>query len=138
MRVVPHASHLVIYDRNVEVARHERLIAKGSRRLDPDPCPEALIRKPRAFPGATATGTGRSRQVHPGPRRLVGPGPQGPWRAGLHPGVDRGPAAALSCSALFTGLTLRCKAWDSQDAPSRRLSRRSMGGRSVVEWVTRQ
>ncbi|MET8405718.1 hypothetical protein [Streptomyces sp900116325] len=29
-RVVLHASHLEVYDKNVEVARHERLIAKGS------------------------------------------------------------------------------------------------------------
>lgn len=29
VRVVLHASHLVAYDQNVEVSRHERLIAKG-------------------------------------------------------------------------------------------------------------
>ncbi|WP_412075352.1 Mu transposase domain-containing protein [Streptomyces sp. col6] len=29
VRVVLHASYLVVYDRNVEVARHERLIAMG-------------------------------------------------------------------------------------------------------------
>ncbi|WP_078948001.1 hypothetical protein [Streptomyces griseus] len=37
-------SHLVVYDTNIEVARHERLIAKGSCRLnldDPAPGPEA-------------------------------------------------------------------------------------------------
>ncbi|WP_372446417.1 hypothetical protein [Streptomyces chrestomyceticus] len=60
MRVVLHASHLVVYDRNVEVARHERLIAKGSRRLDLDHYLEALIRKPDAFPGAAALEQGRS------------------------------------------------------------------------------
>ncbi|WP_016828221.1 Mu transposase domain-containing protein [Streptomyces viridosporus] len=32
VRAVLHASHLVVYDQNVEVARHERLIAKGSVR----------------------------------------------------------------------------------------------------------
>lgn len=34
VRVVLHASHLVVYDQNVEVARHERLIAKGAVRLE--------------------------------------------------------------------------------------------------------
>ncbi|MFE5798123.1 hypothetical protein ACFQ8C_36890 [Streptomyces sp. NPDC056503] len=60
VRVVLHASHLVVYDRNVEVARHERLIAKGGSRLDLDHYLEALIRKPGAFPGATALEQARS------------------------------------------------------------------------------
>ncbi|MFF9352396.1 hypothetical protein [Streptomyces sp. NPDC014734] len=60
VRVVLHASHLVVYDRNVEVARHERLIAKGGLRLDPDHYLEALIRKPGAFPGATPLEQARS------------------------------------------------------------------------------
>lgn len=60
VRVVLHASHLVVYDRNVEVARHERLIAKGGCRLDLDHYLEALIRKPGAFPGATALEQARS------------------------------------------------------------------------------
>ncbi|MFB7668595.1 hypothetical protein ACFC1R_32530 [Kitasatospora sp. NPDC056138] len=34
VRVLLHASHLVVYDKNVEVARHERLIAKGGCRLE--------------------------------------------------------------------------------------------------------
>lgn len=54
VRVVLHASHLVVYDQNVEVARHERLIAKGAVRLDLDHYLEVLIRKPGAFPGSTA------------------------------------------------------------------------------------
>ncbi len=33
---------LVVYDKNVEVARHERLIAKGGCRLEPDHYLEAL------------------------------------------------------------------------------------------------
>jgi hypothetical protein len=38
-----------------EVARHERLIAKGQARLDLDHYLEALVRKPAgAFPGVTA------------------------------------------------------------------------------------
>ncbi|MFI0773071.1 IS21 family transposase [Streptomyces sp. NPDC021218] len=60
VRVVLHASHLVVYDHNVEVARHERLIAKGSCRLELDHYLEALIRKPGAFPGATALEQARS------------------------------------------------------------------------------
>lgn len=60
VRVVLHASHLVVYDQNVEVARHERLIAKGSCRLDLDHYLEALVRKPGAFPGATALEQARS------------------------------------------------------------------------------
>lgn len=60
VRVVLHASHLVVYVKNVEVARHERLIAKGSCRLDLDHYLEALIRKPGAFPGATALEQARS------------------------------------------------------------------------------
>jgi transposase len=60
VRVVLHASHLVVYDQNVEVARHERLIAKGSCRLELDHYLEALVRKPGAFPGATALEQARS------------------------------------------------------------------------------
>ncbi|MEU1854262.1 hypothetical protein ABZ499_34715 [Streptomyces sp. NPDC019990] len=37
VRVILHASHLVMYGRNVEVARHERLIAKGGCRLELSP-----------------------------------------------------------------------------------------------------
>ncbi|MFE2181023.1 IS21 family transposase [Streptomyces sp. NPDC059455] len=60
VRVVLHASHLVVYDQNVEVARHERLIAKGAVRLDLDHYLEALVRKPGAFPGSTALEQARS------------------------------------------------------------------------------
>lgn len=52
VRVVLHASHLVVYDQNVEVARHERLIAKGAVRLELDHYLKVLVRKPGAFPGA--------------------------------------------------------------------------------------
>ncbi|WP_171072594.1 IS21 family transposase [Streptomyces sp. DASNCL29] len=60
VRGVLHASHLVVYDQNVEVARHERLIAKAGCRLGLDNYLEALIRKPGAFPGATALEQARS------------------------------------------------------------------------------
>jgi hypothetical protein len=55
-----HALELVIYDGQLEVARHERLIAKGKARLDLDHYLEALVREPGAFPGATAPEQARS------------------------------------------------------------------------------
>ncbi|MFE5560698.1 hypothetical protein [Streptomyces sp. NPDC056544] len=55
-----HASELVVYDGRDEVARHERLIAKGGTRLDLDHYLEALVRKPGALPGATALDQARS------------------------------------------------------------------------------
>lgn len=60
VRVVLHASHLVFYDQNVKVARHERLIAKCGIRLELNHYLEALVRKPGAFPGATAPEQARS------------------------------------------------------------------------------
>ncbi|MFI5524242.1 Mu transposase domain-containing protein [Streptomyces platensis] len=60
VRVMLHASHLVVYDKNVEVARHERLIAKDGCRLELDHYLEALVRKPGALPGATALEQARS------------------------------------------------------------------------------
>ncbi|WP_432089801.1 IS21 family transposase [Streptomyces sp. bgisy095] len=60
VRAMLHASELVVYDGRDEVARHERLIAKGSTRLDLDHYLEALVRKPGALPGATALDQARS------------------------------------------------------------------------------
>jgi hypothetical protein len=54
VRVMLHASHLIVYDGRTEVCRHERLIAKGGSRLVLDHYLEALVRKPGALPGATA------------------------------------------------------------------------------------
>ncbi|MFF7976764.1 hypothetical protein [Streptomyces sp. NPDC007905] len=54
VRVLLHASEVVIYDGRVEVARHERLVAKGAVRLELDHYLEALVRKSGALPGATA------------------------------------------------------------------------------------
>jgi len=54
VRVHLHASHLVVYDGRIEVARHERLMAKSGARLDLDHYLEALLRKPGALPGSTA------------------------------------------------------------------------------------
>ncbi|MGW1191441.1 Mu transposase domain-containing protein [Streptomyces sp. NPDC002559] len=77
VRVLLHASHPVVCDKNVEVARHERLIAKGSCRLEPDHYLEALVRKPGAFPA-------RPRSTRPAPLgsspRSTTPG--GPRRSG--------------------------------------------------------
>nr|WP_207386274.1 hypothetical protein [Protofrankia symbiont of Coriaria ruscifolia] len=60
VRVLLHASELVIYDGRIEVARHERLLAKASSRLDLDHYLEALVRKPGALAGATALDQARA------------------------------------------------------------------------------
>lgn len=54
VRVLLHASDLVIYDGRTEAARHERLPGRSGARLDLDHYLEALVRKPGALPGATA------------------------------------------------------------------------------------
>ncbi|GAA4242915.1 IS21 family transposase [Actinomadura meridiana] len=54
VQVVLHASELVVYDGREQVARHERIRAKGGRHLELDHYLEALVRKPGALPGATA------------------------------------------------------------------------------------
>jgi transposase len=54
VRVLLHASHLVVYDGRAQVARHERLPDKSGARLDLDHYLEALVRKPGALPGSTA------------------------------------------------------------------------------------
>ncbi|MGW0606900.1 Mu transposase domain-containing protein [Streptomyces sp. NPDC002640] len=60
VRVMLHASELVVYDGREEVARHERLIARGANRRELDHYLEALIRKPGALPGATALDQARA------------------------------------------------------------------------------
>jgi hypothetical protein len=54
VRVVLHASHLIVYDRQVEIARHERLMGKSVSRLELDHYLEVLAYKPGALPGSTA------------------------------------------------------------------------------------
>jgi transposase len=54
VRVLLHASELVVFHGKVQVARHERLIARGKPRLILDHYLEILIRKPGALPGSTA------------------------------------------------------------------------------------
>ena len=68
VRVLLHASELVVFDGRSEVARHERLLAKAGARLELDHYLEALVRKPGALPGATALeqarAAGRFTPVH--------------------------------------------------------------------------
>ncbi|WP_143653587.1 IS21 family transposase [Streptosporangium subroseum] len=68
VRVMVHASELIVYDGQEEVARHERLLAKAGSRLNLDHYLEALVRKPGALPGATALeqarAAGRFTPVH--------------------------------------------------------------------------
>ena len=54
VRVLLHASYLVVYDGATEVCRHERLIAEAECRLELDHYLEALVYKPGGLPGATA------------------------------------------------------------------------------------
>lgn len=54
LRVQLHACELVVFDGRAQVARHERLLAKGAVRLDLEHYLEGLLRKPGASPGATA------------------------------------------------------------------------------------
>lgn len=54
VRVLLHASALIVYADRTEVARHERLIGKAQTRMDLDHYLEGLMRKPGALPGATA------------------------------------------------------------------------------------
>jgi len=54
VRVLLHASDLVIYDGRAQAARHERLPGRSGARLDLDHYLEALVRKPGALPGSTA------------------------------------------------------------------------------------
>jgi transposase len=60
VRVLLHASELIVFDGRTEVARHERLLAKGGSRLDLDHYLETLLRKPGALPGATALDQARA------------------------------------------------------------------------------
>jgi hypothetical protein len=68
VRVMLHASELIVYDGQTEVARHERLLAKAGCRLELDHYLEVLVRKPGALPGATvleqAPAAGKFTPVH--------------------------------------------------------------------------
>ena len=60
VRVSLRASELVVFDRNVEVARHARSTARGGQVLTLDHYLEVLVRKPGALPGATALAHARA------------------------------------------------------------------------------
>jgi hypothetical protein len=53
VRVLLHASELVVFDGRTEIAQHERLLTKSGSRLELVHYLEALLRKPGALPGAT-------------------------------------------------------------------------------------
>jgi hypothetical protein len=67
-RVLLNASDLVVFDGRTEIARHERLMTKGSTRIDLDHYLEVLLRKPGALPGAKGLeqtrASGRFTPVH--------------------------------------------------------------------------
>lgn len=54
VRVLLNASDLTVYDGRTLVATHERMLTKGGACLDLNHYLEAFVRKPGAFPGATA------------------------------------------------------------------------------------
>jgi len=67
-RVLLNASDLVVFDGRTEIARHARLMTKGSTRVDLDHYLEVLLRKPGALPVAKALeqarASGRFTPVH--------------------------------------------------------------------------
>ena len=75
-RVLLNASDLVVFDGRTEIARHERLMTKGSTRVDLDHYLEVLLRKPGALPCDSAGAGQGIRAVHarstPGGRGLQG------------------------------------------------------------------
>ena len=78
-RVLLNASDLVVFDGRTEIARHERLMTKGSTRGRPGP----LSRGPPPQTGRAtrceSAGAGQGiRAVYARSRRLVGRGLQGP------------------------------------------------------------
>jgi hypothetical protein len=77
VRVLLHASDLVIYDGRAEVARHERLPGRSASRLDLDHYLEALVRRPGALPGSTALEQARAAGSSP---RCMMPGGLRPAR----------------------------------------------------------
>jgi len=54
VRVVLRSTEVIVYDRQAEVARHQRLTVKGAESLKLDHYLEVLMRKPGALPGAAA------------------------------------------------------------------------------------
>ncbi|WP_078917453.1 Mu transposase domain-containing protein [Streptomyces sp. NRRL S-813] len=102
VRAMLHASELVVYDGRDEVARHERLIAKGGTRLELDHYLEALVGKPGALPGATALdqarSAGRFTPVHDAWWEA-----SRPTVSGTVPRADRGPSPRPAPAARAPG-----------------------------------
>lgn len=59
VRVSLRASEVVAFDGHVEVARHERVVARGGQAVDLDHYLDVLRNKPGAFPGSTALARAR-------------------------------------------------------------------------------
>ena len=90
VRVSLRASCVVVFEGRTVVATHPRLGTRGVTRVELDHYLEVLRHKPGAFPGSTALAQARAAgAVHPGPRRVLGGGPQDQRRRGRDPSVDR-------------------------------------------------
>ena len=63
VRVSLRASELVVFDGHAEVARHERVVARGGESINLDHYLEVLRRKPGALPGSTALARAREAGV---------------------------------------------------------------------------
>jgi transposase len=76
VRVLLHASELIVFDGRTEVTRHERLLAKAGTRLELDHYLEALIRKPGALPCPVRPRWSRPARRASSPRCTTPGGPQ--------------------------------------------------------------
>jgi len=102
VRVLLHASDLVIYDGHAEVTRHERLPGKSGVRLDLDHYLEALVRKPGALPGATALEQARAAGKFTPVHEPGGPPPARPTATPPAPGRW---SRSCCCTATWTAST---------------------------------
>lgn len=59
VRVSLRASEVVVFDGHAEIAKHERVVARGGHAVDLDHYLEVLRHKPGAFPGSTALARAR-------------------------------------------------------------------------------
>jgi hypothetical protein len=115
VRVLLHASELVIYDGRAEAARHERLPGKAGARLDLDHYLEALVRKPGALPGATALDQARAAGKFTPSMTPGGPPPARP--TATPPGPGRW-SRCCCCTATWTAST-SSPGWPPPCAPER-------------------
>ena len=102
VRVLLHASDLVIYDGHAEVTRHERLPGKSGVRLDLDHYLEALVRKPGALPGSTALEQARAAGKFTPVHEPGGPPPARPTATPPAPGRW---SRSCCCTATWTAST---------------------------------